>query len=152
MTTFPVLTLRQPWASLVAAGVKPVENRVWGVSHRGPLAIHAGVGWDREALWHQHVWFGLRAILDYPTGDDLPAMARARLPRGAVLAVVDLTGIHMETGRCCAPWGVSASAHWELANVRPLVSPVAATGRQGLWRLSADVDAAVRGQLERVDA
>lgn len=50
------LTIRQPWASLIAAGVKTIETRSWSTRYRGPLAIHAGrrwdVGWSRHALWH----------------------------------------------------------------------------------------------------
>ena len=37
------LTLRQPWASLVALGVKTIETRSWSTEYRGPLAIHAGM-------------------------------------------------------------------------------------------------------------
>lgn len=37
------LTLHQPWASLVACGVKTIETRSWSTSYRGPLAIHAAV-------------------------------------------------------------------------------------------------------------
>lgn len=36
------LTIRQPWAALIAAGVKTIETRSWPTKHRGPLAIHAG--------------------------------------------------------------------------------------------------------------
>ena len=36
------LTVRQPWASLIAAGVKTIETRSWSTKYRGPLAIHAG--------------------------------------------------------------------------------------------------------------
>lgn len=45
------LTLRQPWASLVAVGTKWIETRSWSTSYRGRLAVHAGraepsgVGW-----------------------------------------------------------------------------------------------------------
>lgn len=35
------LTLRQPWASLVAVGAKRIETRSWLTKYRGPLAIHA---------------------------------------------------------------------------------------------------------------
>lgn len=35
------LTLWQPWASLVAIGVKTIETRSWATKYRGPLAIHA---------------------------------------------------------------------------------------------------------------
>lgn len=35
----PALSLKQPWASLVAQGSKTIETRVWGTRYRGPLAI-----------------------------------------------------------------------------------------------------------------
>lgn len=36
-----MLSLWQPWASLVAAGVKRVETRHWSTPYRGLIAIHA---------------------------------------------------------------------------------------------------------------
>jgi hypothetical protein len=36
------LSVRQPWASLIAAGVKTIEVRSWSTKHRGPLLICAG--------------------------------------------------------------------------------------------------------------
>lgn len=44
------LTLHQPWASLVALGVKTIETRSWATRYRGPLAIHAGA--TRPPLMH----------------------------------------------------------------------------------------------------
>jgi hypothetical protein len=35
------LTIRQPWADLILAGVKTREYRSWRVDYRGPLLIHA---------------------------------------------------------------------------------------------------------------
>lgn len=35
------LSIRQPWASLICAGIKDVENRTWKTNHRGKLLIHA---------------------------------------------------------------------------------------------------------------
>ncbi len=43
MSEMKVLTLHQPWASLVALGVKTIETRSWSTKYRGPLAIHAGL-------------------------------------------------------------------------------------------------------------
>lgn len=46
------LSIRQPWAWLIAFGHKPVENRTWSTSFRGPLLIHAGKKIDNEGwLW-----------------------------------------------------------------------------------------------------
>lgn len=36
------LSVRQPWASLIADGVKTIEVRSWPTKHRGPLLICAG--------------------------------------------------------------------------------------------------------------
>ena len=36
-----VISLLQPWASLVVAGHKKIETRSWNTKYRGPLLIHA---------------------------------------------------------------------------------------------------------------
>lgn len=36
------ISIRQPWASLICAGIKDVENRTWKTNYRGKLLIHAG--------------------------------------------------------------------------------------------------------------
>jgi len=36
------ITIRQPWATLIALGVKTIETRSWRTHYRGPVAIHAG--------------------------------------------------------------------------------------------------------------
>jgi hypothetical protein len=36
------ISIRQPFAWLIIAGHKDVENRPWGTVHRGPILIHAG--------------------------------------------------------------------------------------------------------------
>jgi len=42
------ISIKQPWASLVIAGIKDVENRTWATSYRGPLLIHASKKWDKD--------------------------------------------------------------------------------------------------------
>ena len=38
------LSIRQPWAWLIAAGHKDIENRTWKTSFRGECLIHASAG------------------------------------------------------------------------------------------------------------
>lgn len=45
-----VLTLRQPWATLVAEGIKRYEFRSWKTKYRGKVLIHAGTGIDEEDM------------------------------------------------------------------------------------------------------
>jgi len=39
-----VLSLLQPWATLVVMGIKKIETRSWSTTHRGALLIHASKG------------------------------------------------------------------------------------------------------------
>ena len=45
-----VITLKQPWATLVAEGIKEYEFRTWKYNYRGEILIHAGAGVDHEAM------------------------------------------------------------------------------------------------------
>jgi hypothetical protein len=35
------LSIKQPWASLIAHGIKDIENRTWKTKYRGKIYIHA---------------------------------------------------------------------------------------------------------------
>ena len=35
-----VLSIKQPWASLIASGIKDIENRTWKTNFRGRILIH----------------------------------------------------------------------------------------------------------------
>lgn len=39
-----VLSLKEPWATLIASGVKKIETRSWKTTYRGELYIHASQG------------------------------------------------------------------------------------------------------------
>ncbi len=136
------LSIRQPWAHLIAAGLKDVENRGWSTGHRGPIAIHAAKLADRDAVIPTEQ--GRALIAD--------AADRRALAFGRIIAVAELVDCHWPT-KCppgpdgCSPWALRAQWHWTLAGVRALADPVACTGRLGLWPLPDDVQAAVRAQL-----
>jgi len=44
------LSIRQPWAWLIAKGYKDTENRTWPTKFRGQVYVHAGKRFDRDAL------------------------------------------------------------------------------------------------------
>lgn len=45
-----VITLKQPWATLVAEGIKKYEFRSWKTKYRGKVLIHAGAGLDKKEM------------------------------------------------------------------------------------------------------
>ncbi len=46
-----VLTIKEPWASLIINGYKKYEFRSWKTNYRGKLLIHAGKGIDKDMLY-----------------------------------------------------------------------------------------------------
>ena len=45
-----VITIKEPWASLIVNGYKEYEFRSWNTKYRGKLLIHAGKGRDNKDL------------------------------------------------------------------------------------------------------
>ena len=45
-----VLTIKQPWATLIMQGNKRFKFRSWQTKYRGELLIHAGKGIDKETM------------------------------------------------------------------------------------------------------
>lgn len=122
------LTVCQPYAELIASGVKIIENRTWPTPYRGPLAIHAG---------KSRAWLSDNDAEDYGIVADL-------IPFGAVVAIADLVDcrrfddLSRELQRhehADGPWC------WVLANVRR-VEPVPFRGAQGLFDIPDTVLAA----------
>lgn len=37
------LSIKQPWASLIAHGIKDIENRTWATKYRGRIYIHSSL-------------------------------------------------------------------------------------------------------------
>ena len=75
------LTICQPYAELIARGLKPIENRTWPTPYRGRLFIHAGKSraWldDDDERMYPGLLFGaivaVATLYDCVRVDRLPA-------------------------------------------------------------------------------
>lgn len=138
------LTLTQPWATLVAIGVKRIETRSWRTPYRGPLAIHAAKGfpkWARETC--EESAFAIE-------------LGPAILPVAAIIATCRLVSclptrelqtdqlIQMDPRAACNDvlldererlFGDYSLGRWAwiLADVHALAKPIPAKGALGLW-------------------
>lgn len=45
-----VITIKQPFATLIAEGLKEYEFRTWRTKYRGEILIHDGKGIDKKAM------------------------------------------------------------------------------------------------------
>jgi hypothetical protein len=128
------LTVCQPYAHLIALGVKPIENRTWETGYRGLLLIHAG---------KSRAWLEPEDVADYP------AMAF-----GAVVAVAQLVAcLHLDRAwpTRWSPLQAHEHAHgpwcWILDDIRRLSEPVPVLGSQGLWSTHPATRDAINRQL-----
>jgi len=116
------LSVKQPWAWAIMQGLKDVENRTWFTSYRGPLAIHAGKSFDREALA-----FIKNSGVDVPDDDDLVF--------GAVIGFVDIVDCRKGVR---SRWAMRQHWHWVLSRPRP-IDPVPLRGRLGLFNVDDEL-------------
>jgi hypothetical protein len=116
------LTLWQPWATLIAEGVKTIETRSWATSHRGPVAIHAAATekpmrdlWRASVQFHEPAATQVIDALDAALGwDDWHYEAMAGT-LGAVVATANLVDVIGMTAWRDEPRG----GRWEYAVICP---------------------------------
>jgi hypothetical protein len=63
-----ILSVRQPWATLIASGAKDVENRTWLTRYRGPVLVHASQRTDDVTSDEIERRFGVRPQSVLPLG------------------------------------------------------------------------------------
>lgn len=135
------LTLRPPWSDCVAFAGARVANHPRPLAFRGLVLIHAALTVDAPARHSAAVTGALPS--DH------------RLVRGAVVAVAELDGCHLDDG-CCAPWGEQGQYHLCLTNVQALITPFACDGARSPWKPTprllagiAQTSASAHGIIER---
>ena len=125
------ITLHQPWASLIALGIKRVETRSWIAGFRGQLAIHAAKRpikrSELEAI-AQHKFNGIcLGELEYPLGSVVAVCTLS----DCVLMTPKLISQQSPTELAVGDWESGRYA-WLLSNVQP-TRVIPASGKQGLW-------------------
>ena len=140
------LSIPQPWATLIAEGVKTLETRAWAPSQSETgkrIGIHASKTivlnpkymdpetWEEMIQRHGFRWY-------------------REIPRGAMVATALLWGLHQVTSiekdeayLKDAEFTVPVDPHgdftpgrwlWLMKNIRPIEPPIPITGRQRLWK------------------
>lgn len=138
------ITLYQPWASYVADGTKPIENRPWAPRpQRCPpgtyIAVHAGLTWDAQGAEK------LASILEMLGLS--PLGPRSEYPQGAIVGVARFDGVVR-----AAPPSDIADPAWFFGPVGWLlrdacaIRPVPCAGSRGLWPIPQDVAARVKDE------
>ena len=82
-----VLTVQQPWATLIALGEHPIEHRSWLTSYRGTLAIASSKGFPKNRREQcDETWVKRKLRKHDIRADDLPL--------GKILCLTTLVECH----------------------------------------------------------
>lgn len=126
-----VLTIKQPWATLIMQGDKRFEFRSWQTKYRGDLLIHAGKGIDKEAM---------KRLAKY-----LPA----EIPVGKILGKVTLVDcvkmcpefkdmLLKENPDIYTKSSFQENYGWQVENVKVFNEPIDVKGHLSLWEYEVD--------------
>lgn len=132
-----VLSVRQPWASLLLTGEDWCENRNWDTQHRGPLWIHASSGVDKEECRELEIdpsSLPVGAILGCVELVDVIDTDSEQFPTRE-FEVIDKYELH--------PYGtdfIVGPLGWIVTKPQPLATPIPVKGKLRLWTYHPDPD------------
>ena len=157
------LTLTNPWAGLVASGIKLVENRPRSMIKRSdfgkPFAIHASR--EIDASVYGRIVEIAPELVDPHLGPGVGKWYQLSRIKSAVIAVATIDRVLDPLACGIDPSDPDASAALDedqrrwffgpigyvLRDVRALATPVLCKGALGFWTLPDDVAAKVEAQL-----
>lgn len=115
-----VLSVNQPYGSLLCLGIKDIENRTWPTNHRGRLLIHATAGPMRKDLTPDQISaIGMSVPQEY------------EYPFSAIIGSVEVVDCVMNHPSVWAEKGVY---NWVVRNPILFKEPIGnIKGRLGLW-------------------
>lgn len=133
---YKVLSVRQPYASLLVSGVKDTENRSRRTNFRGTVLIHASakmhevVNYLREVPPTALVSFEckiLQAAIDVEEEQSL----------GAIIGSVDIVDCVQNHP---SEWAIKGLWHWVCANARRFDHPIRKVkGKLGIWEWEGEI-------------
>ena len=129
-----VLSLLQPWATLVILGHKTIETRSWSTAYRGELMIHAGKGKSGMGFCDQPIFKKHLHNVDLPFGAIIGVVSLDRIVQITDLAVSDSTLNEMTLEEKIFGDYTTGRFAWILRNPMPLDIPIPARGYQRLWQ------------------
>lgn len=130
-----VITLWQPWASLMALGAKGYETRSWLTTVRGPIAVHAAQRYQKDQ--DDYFWKpSFRAALR-----EGGILRPHDLPFGKLLSIHNLVDVFKTEDVCKSlsseelEFGnyLPNRFAWKMPLVYKLSEPIPVKGFQGLW-------------------
>lgn len=119
------ITIKQPWASLIAHGIKDIENRNWRTNFRGRVLIHSSAKGDIANFGCLQPNQRLK-VLNTP----MSRIGFNDLPFGSIIGSVEIVDCVQNYASVWADKGVY---NWVLSNAVLFSEPIPAKGKLSFW-------------------
>lgn len=134
------LSIKQPWASLIAIGLKDIENRTWRINFRGRIYIHAAKARikpdDLGILLTDQNYFDIHKYKKSIGFEDRVAEYLATFPLGAIIGEVDIVDCVNDSK---SPWAMENHWHWVLKNPVLYKEPILnVKGKLSFWEFNKE--------------
>ena len=126
-----VLTIKQPWASLIMLGYKRFEFRSWETNYRGELLIHAGQGIDKEAMKRLQKYIPK----DMPKGKIL---GKAKLVDCVKMSPEFKSELLKENKDIYTDSTFNENYGWQMEDIEVFDEPIEAKGHLSLWEFEME--------------
>lgn len=118
------LSVKQPWAELIALGIKDIENRTWKTKFRGRVYIHASKVKDTNSM------------LSKDREEATDCIEEFKFDLGCIIGEVDIVDCVQNSSSIWADKGNDVY-HWELANSVLYDKPIEEVkGKLGIWNIN----------------
>lgn len=129
-----VLTIKEPFASLISLNIKHYETRSWRTNYRGKIYIHCSKSISnindrpklKDIIKENNIEFKPSYIICEANLDDCIYMDKNFI--NSVSSTEKIVGL-FEEGRYA----------WKLSNIK-LITPVEAKGKLGIWNYDFDIN------------
>ncbi len=132
-----VISIKEPWASLIKEGIKQIETRSWPTKYRGELYIHT----SKKVLTknEQYIYKSQLALLE-----------SVDLKYGNIIAKCNLVDCKLMTEKLiseiqkdnieylCGEYKVGNYA-WYLESIVKLEKPILTKGQLGIWNYEEEI-------------
>lgn len=128
-----VITIQQPYASLIALRLKSIETRPWKPDYLGPVLIHAGKGCDFASEFYHDPIRSLFAKQGIVRFDQLPLGMAVALSRIVSYSRTECLRDHISPQERLLGNYLPKRWGWQLGSIRRLDTAFALRGAQGLF-------------------
>lgn len=126
-----VLTIKQPWATLIMQGDKRFEFRSWQTKYRGDLLIHAGKGIDKEAMKRLAKYLPDEIPLGKILGKVILVDCVKMCPEFKDMLLKENPDIYTKSS-------FQENYGWQVENVKVFDEPIDVKGHLSLWEYELD--------------